>query len=559
MGNLLPFIKLYRRHPAALGLGVFLAMVTLLASLGLLALSGWFITSTAIAGLTLATAQSFNFFTPGAGVRGFSILRTASRYFERLVSHDATFKLLAWLRGWFFERLAPVPLHRLKQFRKGDLLNRLVADVDALDQLYLRLFSPVIAAVLVIALLSLGLAWFSTLLGQAVFVMMGGWLMILPPLFYALGKRSSQAKGHSQQALRQTTLDYLQGMAESRIYGTEHLFREKVNDKERQLHQHQTSLSRLEGLGSACLTFAAGSSAVCMLFLAAGEFQADVISGPVMVMSVFAVLAGFEALMPIPAAFQFLGYTTQAAGQLKEVIDQPGMNYGEVTKDVQGHLSWQQIHFEYDGLPVLNRVDLEVSAGQHVAITGKTGSGKSTLVGLLTRHNDCDSGCVMIDGTSVSEFTEASLYASVAVVPQKTHVLSATLRDNLTLTDSSASDEQLLKMIQTTGLDQLAAARDNDQLLDLWLGQGGISLSGGEQRRLAIARALLKQAPVLILDEASEGLDRISEQQLLNELLRAYQDKTVLMITHKKSMAQRMDKVYHLDAGQLTAVGEGLG
>ena len=564
MGNLLPFIKLYRRYPGAMALGVLLSITTLLASLGLLALSGWFITSTAIAGLTLATAQSFNFFTPGAGVRGVSIGRTASRYFERLVSHDATFKLLAWLRGWFFARLAPVPLHRLKQFRKGDLLNRLVADVDALDQLYLRMFSPILAAVVTIVMLALGLSWFSTTLGLSVVLMMGGWLLLLPPLFYALGRHSSKAKGISQQQLRQAVLDYLQGMAELQIVGTEPVFRQQLDDRERQLHQHQARLSKLEGLGSALLTFAAGCSAVLMLYLAAGEYQAEVISGPVMVMSVFAVLAGFEALMPVPGAFQFLGFTAQAAGQLKEVIDQPPMVYGKQVPEVKGLVEFKNVNFSYDELQVLDQVTLTIPAGQHVALVGKTGCGKSTLAGLLIRYNDCDSGQVLVDGVPVPDFSEQALYQALAVIPQKTHVLSATLRDNLKLADHSASDERLLEVIQATGLNQLAAARSNkvnshkvnsnEAILDLWLGQGGIMLSGGEQRRLAIARTMLKQADILIMDEASEGLDCFSEQLLLNRILEAYQHKTVIMITHKQSMLEKMDAVYRLDAGCLLMV-----
>ena len=142
MHDLWLFLKLYRRHKGLLTLGMLLAVVTLVASLGLLTLSGWFITATSIAGLSVVTAKAFNFFTPGAGVRGFSILRTASRYFERMVSHNATFHLLAWLREWFFSQLLPLSLVKVGRYRKGDLLNRLVADVDALDQLYLRLLSP---------------------------------------------------------------------------------------------------------------------------------------------------------------------------------------------------------------------------------------------------------------------------------------------------------------------------------------------------------------------------------------------------------------------------------
>ena len=554
MGSLLPFLKLYRRHPGALGLGIVLALVTLLAGTGLLALSGWFITATAIAGLTAATAMSFNFFTPGAGVRGFSITRTASRYFERLVSHDATFKLLAWLRSWFFSRLMPVPLHQIKQFRKGDLLNRLVADVDALDQLYLRLFSPVLAAIFMTVLLTLGLSFFSPRLGQAVLGLMGFWLIILPFLFYRLGKRAGQAIGHLKQELRQQSLDYLQGMAEALIYGSEKQVVNQLQAKEQALHGQQASMAKLEGLGTALLTVATGSSALIMLYLAAGEYQAQVISGPVLVMSVFAVLAGFEALMPLPAAFQFLGLTTLAASQLQEVVETPPVNYGSVDRDMTGQVTFQDICFSYDGLPVLQDINLEIAAGEKIALLGKTGCGKSTLAGLLTRHNNCDSGQVLLDSVPVQDLQESCLFRSISVVPQKTHVLSASLRDNLLLACPEVDDKTLLDIISLTGLNSLAASQDGASALDLWLGQGGISLSGGEQRRLAIARVLLKPAPIVILDEASEGLDPVSEKQLLSTLTSACQDRTLIMITHKQALLERMDRVYRMDQGKLEVV-----
>ena len=219
MRDLWLFLKLYRRHTGMLLLGILLAIVTLAASLGLLALSGWFITASSIAGLTVVSAKLFNFFTPGAGVRGFSILRTASRYFERLVSHDATFRLLAWLRDWFFSKLTPLSLEQISRYRKGDLLNRLVSDVDALDQLYLRLLSPIISALMISLLLAAFLAWFSPVLALFSLTVMVTWILLMPLLFYKLGSKTGVSLGNKQRDLRQLVLDHLQGMAEGLIYG----------------------------------------------------------------------------------------------------------------------------------------------------------------------------------------------------------------------------------------------------------------------------------------------------------------------------------------------------
>ena len=553
MRDLWPFIKLYRRHLGLMLLGVLLSIVTLMASLSLLALSGWFITATALAGLTVATAQSFNFFTPGAGVRGFSITRTAARYFERLVSHDATFRLLAWLRNWFFEKLAPLSLTKLQAFRKGDLLNRLVADVDALDQLYLRLFSPLLSAILVVAVLATGLSFFNVRLGMAALALMGVWVMLLPALFYQLGNNSGELLGRQQSVLRQQSLDYLQGMAESLIYGSNHSSRESLNQVEQELHGTQQRMAWLEGLGSALLVLASGSAALLMLYLGSGELLAGEISGPIMVMSVFAVLAGFEALMPLPGAFQFLGKTRQAAGRLREVIEQPAQHYpanSTQSVNVTGHLSCRNVHYQYPGSGVvLDDINLEITPGQHVALLGKTGCGKSTLLRLLTRQLDAHQGSILLDGHAVATYSEADLYSAIAVVPQRTHVFSATLRDNLRLAAPEADDVRLMAVVQEAGLDRLAAA--SKDILDLWLGQGGIALSGGEQRRLAIARVMLRESPVLVMDEPSEGLDVVSEKELMDKVLNQYRERTVIMITHKLSMLEKMDAVYRMENGRI--------
>ncbi|WP_081869760.1 heme ABC transporter ATP-binding protein/permease CydC [Endozoicomonas numazuensis] len=561
MSELLPYLKLYRRHWGALSVGMLLALATVLFSLGLLALSGWFITATALAGLTVATAQAFDFFSPGAGVRGFSIGRTAARYFERLVSHDATFKLLAWLRSWFFEKLLPLSLTQLKRYRKAELLNRLVADVDALDQLYLRLFSPVIAAVLVVALISLGLSFFSPVLGWGTLLLMGFWLLFLPVVFYRLGYRSGRSQGELLGELRQKALDYLQGMAESRIYGSETRMRARTDATEQSLHATQKKMSRLEGLGGSLMVAAAGLSAVIMLYLAAGEYQQGVISGPVMVMSVFAVLAGFEALMPLPGAFQFLGHTQLAASRLTEVLEEEAIEFGQksIPEAFKGHIVIQDVFFQYPSIAgtetvgpmILDGISLDIPAGQHLALLGKTGCGKSTLIRLLTRQLPGFEGRIELGGVEIDEYSEAALYELLAVIPQQTHVFSASLRENLKMALPEAEDSTLLETVKTVGLDKLAAAEGDQSVLDLWLGQGGIALSGGEQRRLAIARALLKKSEVLIMDEASEGLDPVSEDHLMNQILNAYQDKTVIMITHKKAMLERMDRVIRMDGGQV--------
>ncbi len=560
MRDLWPFLKLYRQRPGMLWLGIVLTILTLLASLGLLTLSGWFITASAIAGLSAATAHSFNFFTPGAGVRGFSIARTAARYAERLVSHDATFRLLSSLRSWFFARLIPISRQQLGQYRQGELLDRLVADIDALDQLYLRLLSPLLAAITVTGLFCLFLAFFSVKIALVVLAIMTLWIVSMPVLFYILGRKTGESMGKRQAELRQQMLDYLQGMAEQQIYSSDIRTRTAIAHSEQQLIRDQGRMAALEGLGSALFVFGSGASALLVLYIGSGQLHSGLFSGPVLVMMVFAVLASFEALMPLPIAFQFLSHTRHAASRLRQVVNSTVVVFPEAPSGhpVTGAISFASVGCGYEeDLPIINQLSLNIDAGRRIALLGKTGCGKSTLIRLLSRTLEPSCGSVKLDGHDIQRFAEQELFQTITFVPQKTHVFSATLRENLQLAAPDADDELLQRVIRQCGLDSLAVARDGAaNLLETWLGQGGIALSGGEQRRLAIARAMLKPAPVLVLDEPGEGLDQHSEKVLMKTLLEAFKDSTVIMITHKTVVLALMDDVYRMENGSLTKVAD---
>ena len=574
MTDLWPLLALYKKHLGLLLLGIVLSIATLTASISLLTLSGWFITATAIAGLSSTTAQSFNFFTPGAGVRGFSIARTAGRYGERLVSHDATFRILSSLRSWFFSKLIPMPGIELEKFRKGDLLNRLVADIDALDQLYLRILSPLVTAIVITVFLSLFLAIFNIKLALLVCAVMVTWILLMPLIFYKLGNKTGALLGKAVGDLRQETLDYLQGLAENQIYGYEHHSRNAVKKSEEKLISQQKIMSALDGFRAALIVTGSGLATLLMLYLASGAFIREFIHAPVMVMMVFALLAAFEVLMPLPVAFQYLSHVRYSASRLRDVVRSEPESEAKIETEIEtesvrnnsadtrllkerlsGDIHFANVRCGYQtDQPVLDDCSLSVKAGTHFAVIGKTGCGKSTMARLLSRSIEPFSGRITLDEQSITAFSDQALYSNITFVPQKTHVFSGTLRDNLTLAQPEANDGQLQKVIERTGLTELAAAADESSLLDQWIGQGGILLSGGEQRRLAMARALLRPSSVLVLDEPCEGLDVISERRLMNEVLNAFKLSTVFLITHKKVMLEQMDRVYLMQSGKLKPV-----
>ncbi len=407
MRDLIPFLRLYKKHWFGLTLGMLLGLATVLASMGLLTLSGWFISAAAVAGLTVATKQVFNYMLPAGGVRGFSIARTAGRYGERIVSHNATFKLLADIRLFFFRKLAPLVPGNLSNLRDGDLLNRLVADVNAMDHVYLRLVSPLLIGVLGILSISGFLIWFDPELGGFLAAVLVVLLVGLPVIFYGLGKGHGETITLSKAQYRVGLLDWLQGNAELRIFGANDRVKQSTQQHEDDLLQSQRRMASITGMANATLLAANGLTLVAILW-----FAADGIGGrapdPLIAMFAFATMASFELLMPVSAAFQYLGQTLTSARRLNEIIDaEPATAFvaPETNRKATGAIDIDAISFSYHGSSdrVLNHVSLRIEAGQKIALLGRTGCGKSTLLQLLTRSWDPQEGEICFDRVPLSQ------------------------------------------------------------------------------------------------------------------------------------------------------------
>ena len=554
MRDLLPYLKLYKKHWFGLSLGMLLAFLTLAASIGLLTLSGWFLSAAAVAGLTIAR-ETFNYMLPGAFVRGFAMGRTAGRWGERVVSHNATFKLLTDLRVFFFKKLAPLIPGRVSNLRDADLLNRLVADIDAMDHVYLRLVSPMIVGVLGIASLTALICWFDTELG----LVLGGVLLILvltwPILFYKLGKQNGSQLTQNKANLRIATLDWLQGYSELTLFGAEERYRDAILNTQAKLLKNQKFNAHFSGLAQALLMLANGWMIVLMLWLAAdgvGGNQPD----PMIALVVFATMASVELLMPIAGAFQHLGQTLTSARRLNDIIlSEPEVQFPEpeVKHNNEYSIAYQGVSFRYSDREssVLKNIDLTIPAQHKVAIVGQTGSGKSTLIQLLNRYWDVQQGEVSIAGQPIKQWSESQLRRSISVVSQRVDILNGSLRDNLLMASPHASDEVLASTLTQVGLDKLLSETG----LETWLGDGGRQLSGGEKRRVGIARALLHNAPILLLDEPTEGLDKQTEQQIMQLFEEHFAGKTVLFITHRLVNLDKMDTICLIEQGQIVEQG----
>lgn len=548
MRSLFPFLALYKTHFGRLTLGIILAITSLTASIGLLSLSGWFLAASALVGSSLL----FNFFYPSSGVRGLAIGRTISRYFERLVTHDATFRVLANLRIAVFSKLIPLSPAGLNRYRHSELLNRLVADVDTLDTLYLNLLSPFISAIMVILFMGIGLSFVSPLLAWVICGTLVALLLIFPTLFYHLGRKLGKIAIQSRATYRSQFIEWIQLNGEFLLFGVLSKATDRLKQTEQQWLKAQSHESQLGGLSNALLMFINGILVTAVIYLSATAINVPQADNPeaLIALVVFCVLASLEILMPIGMAFLHLGQVIEAAERISEITaQQPTVQFNgtaqwKQTEANQPLISFNQVSFSYspEHEQVLNHISFEIKKGERIAILGKTGSGKSTIFQLLTRNYDATSGEILLNGCNIKDYPEKTLRQQIAVLSQRVHIFSNTLRENLRFGNPQATDEALSEALAKVNLSYLL----EEQGLDLWLGEGGRPLSGGEQRRLGLARLLLSSADILLLDEATEGLDRDTEQQILKQILSHTQGKTLLMITHRLNGVEQFDRVYRI-------------
>ncbi len=531
---------LWRRHWPLLGLGIAISLAALGCAVALLAASGATVARIAL-GMALAAGLALQVLGPA---------RVGLRYAERLVTHDALFRALADLRVWFFRNLARNSAGGLGFTRAGDVLTRLVGDVETLDGLYLRILVPALGAVLLLpVLLALGalVDWRAAVAVALLFALAA---FALPALAgrgaLAVGGRLTQARAGMAVA----ALDALTGLREVRAFGAEGRMLAAVQARESTLLAAGRALAR-QGAACAALALLCGQAALLAVLLFPGTHPVAA------VVLALAVVAGFEAASGLPRAGVLAGTSSAAAARVLTVAGQDASiadpALPAAPPPVASGLRFEAVRFRWqaDRPVALDGLTLDVPAGSRVALLGPSGAGKSTVAALALRVVAPQSGRVLLGGVDIATMAAADLRPRVAWLSQDTHLFDDTVRANLLLARPDADEAALWQALEAARLAEFA--RSLPDQLDSWVGEGGARLSGGQRRRLALARTLLSPASLLLLDEPCDGLDAETEREFYAALNDAARGRTIVLIAHRLTGAERVDRAYRLVAGRAVA------
>jgi ATP-binding cassette subfamily C protein CydC len=537
MSPMLRMLALFRRaHPLAFAGGLALMLVTLAAGALLLGLSGWFITACAAAGAA-GVGVGFDFFRPSAAVRFLALGRAAARWGERVVTHDATLRFLADVRLRLFAGLAARPWAALGRLRRAVALHRLTADVDALDGLYLRLAAPPVALAATLALALPMLGWlvdWGVALAVTGLIAAGGIGALGAGLLS--GRRDAVRRALAGEALRVRLVDLALGVTDLAVAGRLDEQRAAIRRADAAAQAAAARLDRLDrGIGAGLTVTGAAAAGAALALGAAAGLAAETVA-----IGVFAALALAEGAAPLRRAGLDAGRMRLAARRLApalaaEPLPMPADAAGD------GRLDFEAAGFAHPGrAPVLAGLTLAVAPGEWVALTGPSGGGKSTALMLAAGMLAPSTGRVLLGGVAVTEWPETALRARLALLPQRSELLLGTVADNLRLAAPQAPDAALWAALATVELDAVVRARGG---LGAVLGEGGLGLSGGEARRLALARLLLRETPGVLLDEPTEGLDADTAARVIGRLRLRLRSAAVLTASHRAAEIAAADRV----------------
>ncbi|KXV48793.1 ABC transporter ATP-binding protein [Gluconobacter albidus] len=473
------------------------------------------------------------------------------RYFERLYTHDAMFRALADLRVWFYRRLAGGAAAGLGFQRSGDLLSRLVSDVQTLDSLYLRILVPLISALLTLPIATF--VWMKA--GTQAGLLTGALFAILAFVLPLLGARLSRRFGpdilHAESELRVAALDLASGLREARAFGAEDVLAAVVTERQETLfktqRRQQTRMALMQGFAG---LIAKGGIAIILCAVAGILFpQAPAVAG---LTALFVAITALEGVTGLARAGLLSGQVNHAAQRIVEIANKaPPAPEGNAPLPLGRDLRLENVTFSWtpDRAPLFRNLNLTLRQGERAALIGPSGAGKSSLAALLLKAASPKEGQILLGGTDISTLRDRDLRSQIAWLSQASHLFDDTVRGNLLLGREDIPDEALWTALEQARIADVVRSLPDG--LETWIGEGGSKLSGGQGRRIALARVLLSDAPILVLDEPATGLDADTERAFLETLNNATEGRSILLIAHRLTGVEKLDRIWRLEDGQV--------
>jgi thiol reductant ABC exporter CydC subunit len=488
-------------------------------------------------------------------VRFLGLTRPLARYIDRLVSHDLALRSLGTIRSRFFARIEPLAPGQLDGFRRGDLVARMVGDVDRLDGLYVRGLCPPLSGLAVAVLCVIA----ATVMLPAAGAILAAGLAIaglaVPALAARWSREPSARLAVARAQLSSQLVELLRAAPEIVAFGAAGSRAEAVAELDRELAALTRRDAVRAGLADTLVTLAAGLTTAAVL-AAAVRARAGGSLDPVFVATVTLLgLASFEAVTPIPRAARELAVIGAAGRRVldltsrRPVITDPDAPLPSPPRDATIELAGVTARYTGSPRPVLEQVDLRLEPGRRVALVGPSGSGKTTVTNVLLRFLDPEAGALLIDGRDARDHRQSDVRAMFSLAGQGAHLFNSTIRQNLLLARPDATDDELRAALARA---RLAAWVDGlPDGIDTLVGEEGRRLSGGQRQRLVLARALLRDAPVLVLDEPTAHLDAATAEALMADVFSVAGDAAVLLITHRSEGLDAVDQVVALEAGRV--------
>jgi ATP-binding cassette, subfamily C, bacterial CydCD len=539
------------------GLSVLIGSATIGSGVALMGTSAWLISTAALHPSVADLGVSV------VGVRFFGITRGLFRYLERLVSHDVTFRLLSRLRVWFYENLEPLAPARLMQFHAGDLLARIIGDVETLENFYVRVISPPLTAVIVGILTSIFLASFHPILAPVFLIFFISLGLLLPALAQFFSRRPAERMIHLRSDLHTSLVDGIQGMSDLIAYGRSNERLERIASIGHQYANAQRRMAQVTGIHSALSTLLTNLGLWTILFLCIEPVTSGSLAGPMLASLALLTFASFEAVTPLPLAAQMWNASREAAQRLFEVVDTkpevsdaPSVARERLEISPSNYeLRVADLSFAYpdQSIPALQNVSFHMQPSKCVALVGPSGAGKSTLANLFFRFWEYNSGDILFGSESIKRYGQDAVRTRIGLVSQNTYFFNTTVFENLRFARRQVTRQEVEAAAQAAQIHEFISGLPMGY--DTMIGEQGLRLSGGERQRLAIARAIIKDAPILILDEPTANLDPLTEKQVLETLFALMKRKTSLLITHRLVGMENMDEILVMDHGCIVERG----